>query len=345
MTGKRLTLGLLGLAISAAILWWMASLVDWNRFAATLPDGVLVPLGLSSGLYALTLAVRAWRFSWLFGRIAKTKVSFFTAFDLVALNNVLNHLLPLRAGEIAFLTLARRQLGVGVTESTLMLFVARLGDLAGLLLGMAVVIWWIPKAPLQVRGILLGLALLATFTLWRVDVAVAVGRYFVAKLSALMPAFVRKKLVGVLEKLDRVSPLLGDRSLFTKNLALSATIWGVNTVFFFVVMRILALDVNFAQVFIGGSGAALLPSLPINAFGTLGTLEAGWAAGFVLVGVPKDPATASGFILHGVILLMSGLTGAWAARLLVRPAPTVEDAPAHKAMPLAATETPHDDHH
>jgi uncharacterized membrane protein YbhN (UPF0104 family) len=49
-------------------------------------------------------------------------------------------------------------------------------------------------------------------------------------------------------------------------------------------------------------GEAVVGLLP-NAIGSFGTLEAGWAAGYVLCGVDRADAVATGFIMHGIVVL------------------------------------------
>lgn len=51
-------------------------------------------------------------------------------------------------------------------------------------------------------------------------------------------------------------------------------------------------------VLLGTVGAALGASLPLNAIGTFGTQEAGWAAALATVGVPAKDALAVGFASH-----------------------------------------------
>ena len=52
------------------------------------------------------------------------------------------------------------------------------------------------------------------------------------------------------------------------------------------------------SILLGMIGAALGASLPLNAVGTFGTQEAGWAAALATVGVPAKAALAAGFASH-----------------------------------------------
>jgi len=48
----------------------------------------------------------------------------------------------------------------------------------------------------------------------------------------------------------------------------------------------------------GNTGQVLANVLPVNSFGSFGTLEAGWSGGFVLVGMSPQDAITTGFGYH-----------------------------------------------
>ena len=75
----------------------------------------------------------------------------------------------------------------------------------------------------------------------------------------------------------------------------------------------LGLGLPYARVALGSTGAALLPMLPINALGTVGPLEAGWTFGFVAMGLEQADASASGFLMHTVVIIVYLLAAGWAA--------------------------------
>ena len=58
---------------------------------------------------------------------------------------------------------------------------------------------------------------------------------------------------------------------------------------------------------IGATGAVLTNTLPVNSFGSFGTLEAGWTGGFLLVGMPLQEAIITGFGSHLIMLLCAAV--------------------------------------
>ena len=53
----------------------------------------------------------------------------------------------------------------------------------------------------------------------------------------------------------------------------------------------------------------LASTIPISGLGGWGMLEAGWAAGFLLVGLSKESAIATGFGVHILVFMVSAITG------------------------------------
>jgi uncharacterized membrane protein YbhN (UPF0104 family) len=52
------------------------------------------------------------------------------------------------------------------------------------------------------------------------------------------------------------------------------------------------------HIIIANAVASLTNIIPINSFGSFGTLELGWAGALLLYGVPKEIAISSGFSFH-----------------------------------------------
>jgi uncharacterized membrane protein YbhN (UPF0104 family) len=58
----------------------------------------------------------------------------------------------------------------------------------------------------------------------------------------------------------------------------------------------------------GSTIAVIANALPISGLGNWGTLEAGWAAGFLIVGLSKEEAIATGLGVHILIFLICAIT-------------------------------------
>jgi uncharacterized membrane protein YbhN (UPF0104 family) len=82
----------------------------------------------------------------------------------------------------------------------------------------------------------------------------------------------------------------------------SVAVTVVNYALFYFAMVFMGIDIGFFKNMLASLGELITTFLP-NTLGSFGTMEAGWAAGYALCGVSKTDAIATGFIMHGIILL------------------------------------------
>ena len=68
----------------------------------------------------------------------------------------------------------------------------------------------------------------------------------------------------------------------------------------------------------GATAATVATLIPVNILGNIGTLEAGWTAGFAALGIPLETAAATGVAVHLWSLLVAAAVGAAAYLLLTR---------------------------
>ncbi len=79
--------------------------------------------------------------------------------------------------------------------------------------------------------------------------------------------------------------------------------------FFYAFLRGFGIQISFLRVVFGSTIAVLANALPISGIGNWGTLEAGWAAGFLMVGLSKEKSIATGFGVHVVIFVLCAMMG------------------------------------
>ena len=78
---------------------------------------------------------------------------------------------------------------------------------------------------------------------------------------------------------------------------------------FYAFLRGFGIDISFMGAVFGSTIAVITSALPIGGLGNWGTLEVGWTAGFLLVGLSKGKAIATGLGVHIMIFIISGLFG------------------------------------
>jgi hypothetical protein len=78
---------------------------------------------------------------------------------------------------------------------------------------------------------------------------------------------------------------------------------------FYAFLRGFGIKISFLKVVFGSTIAIIANALPISGIGNWGTLEAGWAAGFLLVGLSKEKAITTGFGVHIVAFVICAIMG------------------------------------
>jgi uncharacterized protein (TIRG00374 family) len=85
--------------------------------------------------------------------------------------------------------------------------------------------------------------------------------------------------------------------------------WITIFLMFYAFLRGFGIEVSFLKGVFGSAIAVIANALPISGIGNWGTLEAGWAAGFLIVGLSKEEAIATGFGVHILIFVICAIMG------------------------------------
>jgi len=219
--------------------------------------------------------------------------------------------LPAKIGEASFVLYGNRVCGIGASAGVASLVVSRLLDLATLAGGFAVAcfalqashaypdVHWFGTAGAG----LIAISAVCFFLSARGDVLVRIVTALVRALGLERIDLGRR----VLARAEQVAAGLrlagGEGRLFAATLV-SIPIWLSIFLFCAVLARGLGIpeETTLAQATFGSSLAIVTSLIPISAFASFGTLEAGWVLGFGVLGVPHDLAAATGLGLHVVQL-------------------------------------------
>ena len=225
---------------------------------------------------------------------------------------------PARAGELALPWLLRRVAGWEVASGVGTLLAARTLDLAalGLWAGVAVVAILGPLHPLAaVAAVCLVVPpLLLPVTLGVVDRLALVCLARRGQRGRRWARRVRRVRLSV----DALRRRPGRLAAAT---AASVAMWAALWALAWFLLAGMGYRWPVAHVVGGSAVASLANLLPVNLIGNLGTLETGWTAAFIALGVPPDVAAATGLASHLWALLFAAVYGAAAwAILAARPA-------------------------
>jgi uncharacterized protein (TIRG00374 family) len=297
---RRLVGGAVALFLVVAVLSVARPAAVWNLLRST-DLGGLAP---AAAMAALALLFRGLRLVWLLspGRIDVGRATLVAATAQAAALFV-----PARIGEFALPLLLRRVVKWELAAGVGTLLVARTLDLAalGVWAGISILaIWGFGRPWALVAALVLLLPpLLLPKTLAAVDwIAV----------RTLAPRGVRgRRWTRRVRQLRRNVSEMGKHpgrlaGAILASLAMWAALW---TLAWFL---LIAMGYRWQpmDVVAGSAAASLANMLPFNLVGNLGTLEAGWTAAFVALGVPPDVAAATGFASHLWALVFAAVLGA-----------------------------------
>lgn len=279
---------------------------DLEFIFASLRGGHLLSI---ASLYLVSYLARSMRFT-MFMR--PQTMAFGQMFWITSIHNFLNHVLPIRSGELSYPYLSKRFLGVGYTDSISGLFVVRLFD------AIFTLAFFVTSAFFQVNlvgpspfptlvFVSCAMVLLVLLTLNLGPLLGSIRGLFSSILIKLGMGASRFS-VQILSKTDKFAEALTairSGTLFIK-LALLTMIICLSTFYmFFIFMKALVPTLGFISVVYASVFSMVASLIPLNSFGSVGTMEAGWSAGFIFVGVPAEMAIASGFAMHFIVLIQA----------------------------------------
>jgi len=217
----------------------------------------------------------------------------------------------MRSGEAVFVVLARGGFDVPVSRGAPALLTARIYDL------IAVVITFVGGA--LVAGVAAGAWAYATFGVlliallamaFRLDVVLraarAVARWVVRRTRLKDKPWATRASASVDDMLTHL-PVLRQPRLIAASMLFSLGVWLTLSAAMWQLLASFGMPMSLPLVIVGSIGAFLSGLLPVNAPGSVGTLEAGWAVGFVALGMERSDAVSSGLAMHVIVILVTGL--------------------------------------
>ena len=307
---------LISMLVLVAVLYWSAP-ADVIEIIAGLDGDWLVVVGV---LALITSVIRFARLWILMPRAQRTPY----LYGVISGHAFLNQVLPFRSGELVFPYLLKRATGrpyaVGLTD----LLVIRLVELGVLVLFFSSALWlWSTTASPS------GDAEIHASSLW----GLGIGSTVCLLLGPTLMRQALSALSSILQRAERFERLqalfiharsaLGTLTFRTYIglVVLTVMMWAVLFALYHAVLLALGVEVSIIETIIGSTGAIIGNLLPVNGIGSIGTMEAGWVAGFVALGKEQSAVMASGLVLHALVIVFLGVTA-----LTALPTP-----PAHQA--------------
>ena len=307
----------LAVCVSAYLLYLLGRELDLEQLWLMIRRAPAGALAAALGLYALLGGWRALRFRLLHGQ---ADLGLATLYPITLVHNLLVRTLPLRIGEVAYITLTRNHLGLSVGDSFGALVGARLFE-AMLVVGVGATCLLLahPGDIGRTTVIALGSAGLALCLAGLFLLAPLVR--FLARILAWLVSEGRLTR-GVGDRLEVAAVRLeGIRAprVFAGSLLLSVCCYASGAGFNLVLLRSVAEGASVPLLLAVHSVVSLAAVIPLSVSG-LGIVEGSWTYGLTaLAGLELDRAVGISFFLHGCQLLSALVTGVagYAALLLL----------------------------
>ncbi len=297
------------LVLALIIIYLLLSGIDLGKTIEAMKGSNPALMLLASLVYCLSNFFKALRFKVM---LSGSGVSLFRMFVISGYQNFFNQIMPARTGELTFLYYSKSMAGIKASSSLHVLLVSRMADLV------VVAIFFIVSllvfsgghaSPLLLASAVF-MGLVSLFFLFRLSLAVIIGRKIFDLLVSLFRLESRSAVKKINEKIDMLMEEFSDRRMrrIMPIIALtSLLVWGALYTFSFLTIRAFNVDISYLAAIVGSTGAVLTNVLPINSFGSFGTLEAGWTGGFLFVGMSMQDAVTTGFGSHLINFFVGAL--------------------------------------
>ena len=305
---KRLILSVLITVGIILVLLSQISLQDLYTLFRTI-DPLWAALG--SIAYLLANLFRALRFKWL---IHSKDIPLSDLFRVTAFYHLSLMVLPSKLGELSYPYLLNKIGGMNMTEGLASLITSRVYDFFIILIiflfasiGFQSFFNIHPFFLILLVIVLIGFIFLiffymSSFLSWFSNVLVKIAKRvgFKNQKSFL---WIQRKMNEMAEDFYAIK---ARRTYFPVSLASLAS-WFMIFWTFYAYMKGFGIEIPLTKMLFGSTIGVIANALPISGIGNWGTLEAGWAAGFLIVGLSKEKAIATGFGVHILVFIICAI--------------------------------------
>ena len=287
---------IVGLAITVGLVLFLLRYIEPQQIGRLVAETDWLLWLAGFVLWVLMYLVRTVRFVLLAPR-----TPYVTMFCIASVHNFLLRLLPMRTGDLSYAYLVKRAGTAGLGESLLGLLLLRALDatVVVVLFSMTLALdrgtyLGDRTAGLVAAGVAAVLGIVLVVLMGRAAAAGATLCYGRGRAARRGRAALDPGAAGEDESSIEAFSRIGTAAK-AKVSAASIVLWLLTFAAFFAIMRGFSMPVDLAQTVLGSTAAVVTGFLPIGGIGSFGTLEAGWALGFALVGLSEEQAVVSGF--------------------------------------------------
>jgi hypothetical protein len=223
--------------------------------------------------------------------------------------------LPSKLGELSYPYFLNKISGMNVTEGLASLIVSRVYDFFIVLMTLLFVsigfqglfkvnpLLAIPLIAFLIGFIVFALSYMSSFLQCFSNVFGRISRRRTGSRDVRFVLWVQKKMSEMAEDFYAIK---ARRTYFPVSLTSLAS-WVMIFWSLYAYMKSFGMDIPFTKMLFGSTIGVIANALPVSGIGNWGTLEAGWAAGFLMVGLSKEKAVATGFGVHIIVFIVCAI--------------------------------------
>lgn len=301
---KQILLKLIAVIITIALVAILLSQINAGDVMDMLAKIKPAYLILGFVLYTMSYFFRALRFHILLNK----EVGIKELFSIVSVHNMALNIFPARSGELSYIYLLKKRNNKNVGEGAATLLTARMLDIISLSLLFLISIMFSHDLP----EIMIKVLPIVGFFLFMVILALLMFIYFshgfIERLRGIS-VYLRLNEMDALKyffrKMDEMAECFShiQRGQFIKSAIVSAAIWIILYSVNYTLIIAMGIDLPFETVFLASTFFFMTSILPIQGIGGFGTLEGSWAISFMAMGVSKEAAISSGFVMHIISII------------------------------------------
>jgi uncharacterized protein (TIRG00374 family) len=300
------------LVLSSTVIIIMLATIDLASMGRSFASANPRWLAAAFLLYTLSNLCKSIRYRIM---LAGCGVSLPGMFAITSYQNFFNQILPARTGELTLIYYLKKNGNSTISKGLHVLIVTRIYDLiiVAVFFLTSAVLYWGDRVNTGLLALGCAALIISIASLFFLKWIVLYGyRLFSAAAGAL-----RISRLGIYRKIDlKLAPIAHEFTDYKtvrqipSLIASSIVVWIVLYFFAYATIRAFNVDISFLANVVGNTGQVLANVLPVNSFGSLGTLEAGWAGGFLLVGMTTQNAFVTAFGYHAITFASAAMLAA-----------------------------------
>jgi glycosyltransferase 2 family protein len=298
--------------IGFTIVWFLLSKIELKDIPMAIGNIPKQDLLIAFFLYVISVFFKAARFK----TILRSDIGLGRIFSIVSLYMFFANFLPMRAGELSYMYLLKREANTPGTKSFASLIVGVIADMMILLVMMIIVAWHL-RSKLAERSMHILVSdfagsLIHKFTGLRLIIMIfAVLLVLVAGFLLIRHGFkkhfltIKDKFFEVLRELAFIKPDIRLLAIIIFSILIMTFRFGTQ----WYVVRSMEVNIDIWQFAFALLFGVLFSIIPIHGPAGLGTVEAPWVLTLVYLNVSEKDAITSGFSLHIIIMVFCVIIG------------------------------------